>query len=120
MKSKACLLTHSVLMASILFNIARIGNSQLKCNYLKNEKIILNFLFNFGKLNQFLNICKKKMLVVANMFPKLQTVKNFVTPLCKKRRFRTRLDSQHAEVSRILAKSHESAFIMFFHQFDRT
>ena len=36
---------------------------------------------------------KKKMMIIANVFPKLQTVKNFVTPLCKKRRFGTRLDS---------------------------
>ena len=36
---------------------------------------------------------------------KLQTVKNFVTPLCKKCRFGTHLDSRHVKVSGILAKS---------------
>ena len=45
------------------------------------------------------------MMALANVFPKLQTVKNFVTPLCKKHRFGTRLDSRHKKVSRILAKS---------------
>ena len=44
------------------------------------------------------------MMVIANVFPKLQTVENFVTALCKKRRFRTRLDSQRVKVSRVLAK----------------
>ena len=44
-------------------------------------------------------------MAMANPFPKLQTVKNFVTLLCKKRRFRTPLESEHVKVSRILAKS---------------
>ena len=39
------------------------------------------------------------------MFPKLETVKNFVTPLCKKRRFGTRLDSRNVKVPKLLAKS---------------
>ena len=45
------------------------------------------------------------MMVTANEFPKLETVKNFDRPLCKKPRLRTRFDSQHVEVSQILAKS---------------
>ena len=39
------------------------------------------------------------------LFPKLQTVKNFFTPLCKKRRFGTPLESEHVKVSQIIAKS---------------
>ena len=54
---------------------------------------------------QILNILKKEMMVKANMFPKLRTVKNFVTPLCKKRRFGRHLECRHVKVSRILAKS---------------
>ena len=92
-------------MASILFNIMGICNSQIKGNYLRNKIFFLNFWFSFWNLQQILNILEKKMMVIANVFQKLQTVKNFVTPLCKKRRFRTRLDSRHVKVSRILAKS---------------
>ena len=44
-------------------------------------------------------------MVLANVFPELQTVKSFVTPLCKKRRFGTRLQSRDVKVSQILAKS---------------
>ena len=44
-------------------------------------------------------------MVIANVFPNFKTVKNFVTPLQKKRRLGTRSDSQHVRVSRILAKS---------------
>ena len=85
-----------------------------------NWKIFLKFLFHFWNLHNILNISKKKMVVIGNVFPKLQTVKNFVRPLCKKQRFGTRLDSQHGKVTRILAESHESTFIMFFHHSERS
>ena len=45
------------------------------------------------------------MVVIANVFPKLQTVKNLVRPFCKKRRFGTRFDSQHVKEFQVLAKS---------------
>ena len=45
------------------------------------------------------------MIVRANVFPKLQTGKNVVRALSKKRRFRTRFDSQHVKASQILAKA---------------
>ena len=92
-------------MALILFNIVAICNSQFQCKDLKNEKPFVNFLFHFWNLHQILDILKKKMMVRANVFPKLQTVKNLVTRLCKKRCFGTRLESRHIKVSGILAKS---------------
>ena len=42
----AVLLTHWLPMASILFKVVRICNSQFKCNYLKNKKVSLYFLFH--------------------------------------------------------------------------
>ena len=104
MKYWWCLLTYWKPMASILVNIARSCESQFKCNYLKNQKYLINFLFHFWNLHQISNISKKKMMVIANIFPKSQTMKNFVRRLCKKRRFRTRFDSQHVKVSQILEK----------------
>ena len=92
-------------MPSIVFEIARICHSQFKFNYLKNEKILINFLFHFWNLHQIIGILKGKMIVIANVFPKLETVKIHVRPLSKKRRFRRRFDSQHVEASQILAKS---------------
>ena len=47
---------------------------------------------------------EKKMMVIANVFPNFQTVKNFVTPLYKKRHFGTHLDSRPVTVSQILPK----------------
>ena len=70
-------------MASILFKIVRIHNSQFKCNYLKNEKLFLNFLLRFWNLRQNLNILKKRMNVIVNVFPKLETVKILLRPLSK-------------------------------------
>ena len=104
LKSYGSLLTHWLPMASILFKIVRICNSQFKSNYVGNQEHFLNVLFHFRNLQQILNILKENIIVIANVFPKLQTVKNFVRRLCKKRHFETRFDSQHVKLSRILAK----------------
>ena len=45
------------------------------------------------------------MLVIANLFPKLQTVKILVKGLFKNRCFRKRFDSQHVKYSQILAET---------------
>ena len=78
---------------------------QFKCNYLINEKILLHFLFHFWILPQISKTLKEKMIVIANVFPKLQTVKILVRPLSKKRPFRTRFERQYVKASQILPKS---------------
>ena len=50
----------------------------------EKPKLYLNFLFHFSNVHQMFNILKKRMIVIANVFPKLETVKIFVTPLSKK------------------------------------
>ena len=62
------------------------------------------FFFQFCNLDQILNIFKKKMFVIANVFPKLQTVKTLVRALSKTRRLRTRFGSQHVKAFQIVAK----------------
>ena len=81
-------------------------NSQLpiQMQSSENEKIFLDFLFHFWNLHQILNILKQWMVVIANAFPKLMTVKNFVRTFSKKHRFRQRFDSEHVKASQILAK----------------
>ena len=44
------------------------------------------------------------MIVIATLFRKLQTVKDLITPLSKKHRFRTPIDSQHFKGSQTIAK----------------
>ena len=99
-------------MPSILFGILTICSSLFKWNYLKTEKLFLNFSFRFCVLHQNLNIFNSKMIVIANAFPKLQTLKNLVRTLSKKRRFRTSFDSQHVKRSQTLVKS---AWEYFYH-----
>ena len=115
MKSYGCLLTHCLPMTNIAFNIARIWHSQFKWNSLNNEKLFLNFVFHFCNLNQILNLLNKRTIVIANVFPKLHTVKILVRPLSKKRHFRARFDIQHVKATKILAKSPWEHFSMFFH-----
>ena len=45
------------------------------------------------------------MIVIPNVFPKLQTVKNLFRTLSKGRRFSVCFDSQHVKASEILVKS---------------
>ena len=44
----------------------------------EKRKNFSNLLLHFSNLHQMSNILRKKMLVIANVFPKLQTVKKFV------------------------------------------
>ena len=50
------------------------------------------------------------MIVIANVFPKLQTVKIFVRKLSQEHRFRTRFGSQHVKASQLLPKSPRERF----------
>ena len=101
-------------MTSMLFRILRTCDSLLKRNYIKNEKLSLNFLFNLWSLHQLLNIFLKKKIVAAIAFPKLQTVKDLVRQLSKNRCFRTSFDSQHVKRSQTIVKS---AWEHFYHIF---
>ena len=48
---------------------------------------------------------KQKMFFIANVFPKLQTVKIVVRPLSKEHYFRAHIESQHVKASQVIAKS---------------
>ena len=61
-------------------------------------------MLHFWNLRQILNILKKSIIVIANVFPKLETVKILLRPLSKERRFGTRFYSQHVKASQVLAK----------------
>ena len=92
-------------MTSILFGIVRICVSLFKRTYLKNEKIFLNFLFLFRNLHQILNIFLKKKIVIANVFPKLETVKDLVRGVSKRHHLRTFFESRHVKGSQTRLKS---------------
>ena len=77
-------------------------------------KTFSHFLFHFLNLQNTLNILKGKIIVIANVFPKLEIVKKFVRTLSKKRRFRKRFESQLVKASQILAKSQWEHFSHVF------
>ena len=55
--------------------------------------------------SNFKHFEKKKIFVIASLFRKLQTVKNFVRPLSKKHRFRTPVGSEYFKESQTFLKS---------------
>ena len=81
----------------------------------EKRKNFLEFFVPFlDSTSKFKHFEKKKMMVMANVFPKLQTMKNFVRPLCKNPCFGTRFNSQDAKVSGILE---EPTWEHFCHEF---
>ena len=71
-------------------------------------------MFNLWNLHQILNIFEKKVIVRANVFLRLQTVKDLVITLSKDSRFRTSFGSQHVKWFQTLGKS---AWEHFYHIF---
>ena len=108
------LLTHGLLITSILFGIVRILRSLFKSSSLKNKKHFLGFLFHLWNLHQIWNILQKKKIVIANVFPKLATVEGLVTPLTNQHRLKTSCDSQHVKQYQTLVKP---SWEYFYHIF---
>ena len=81
-------------------------NLQLPIQMQLSEKrnTLFQFLFHFWILHQILNILTQNMMVIANLFPKLQTVKILVRKLSQEHRFRTGFGSQHVKASQMLPK----------------
>ena len=71
-------------MTSILFLIETIYCNIFRCNYVRNKKLSLNFFLNFPNLNSILNIFKKRMTLIADVFLNLRTPKNVVRYMSKK------------------------------------
>ena len=105
-------------MASILLKIRTICNSPMQIQLSEKRKVFSEFFFlHLWNLHQIINILIKNMIVIANIFGKLQTVKDFVRPFCKKRRFGTRSYSENVKVCQVLAKSQWECFYHVFSSF---
>ena len=68
-------------------------------------KTFSQFFVPFLESTSYFKNFETNMIVTANAFPKLRTLKILVRILSKKRRFRTRFDSQHVKASQMHAKS---------------
>ena len=81
-------------MTSILFLTDNIWRNQFGSNYLKNEKLFLDYFLHFRNLHEILNIGNKKMSFIADLFAKLRTPKNVVRYMSKKSRSKGPFDRQ--------------------------
>ena len=84
-------------MTSILFLTDTIYRNKFGRYYLRSEKLFLNCFLHFRNLHEVLNICKKKMTFIADLFAKLRTPKNVVRYMSKKSRFKGPFDWQHGK-----------------------
>ena len=96
----------NTLTADGKYRVQDCGNMQLpiQMKITKKEKTFSEIFIPFLYLTQILNILKEMMMVIANVFLKLQTVKTFVKKLSQEDRFRTGFGSQHVKASQRLAK----------------
>ena len=92
-------------MTSILFLIQTSQRNQLKWNYLENKKSFPDFFLNASNLVSVLNIFKRKITLVAYIFPKLRTPKNVVRSMSKKSRFTEPFQKQDGKGTQTLLKS---------------
>ena len=77
-------------------------------------------LFHFWNLHQIFNILRKRMIVIATLFRKLQTVKDLVRPLLKNTVSEHPLTFNMSKGPKLLQNHHESTFIIFFHHSEGT
>ena len=119
-ESQGTLLIQWLPMTSIIFVIVRTCSNQFRWNYLKNKRNLPNFLVHLWNLYQILNILKRTMILIAYVFPELQTAKYLVTPMSKKPRFRTPFDSQHVKGLKQLWNLGDSTFIKFHYHYEIT
>ena len=70
----------------------------------EKQSTFSEFFFPFLESTSYFKNFETNMIVTANAFPKLRTLKILVKPLCKKRHFRTRFYSQHVKALQMHAK----------------
>ena len=68
------------------------------------RKTLSDFFVPFLESSSNFTHFEKKMIFIATLFPKLQTVKNMVGPLSKKHRSRTPFEFDHVIGSQTLVK----------------
>ena len=84
--------------------IETIQRNKFRWSYLENKKLWRDFLLHFWNLVKILNIFKKKMTRIADVFPKLWTPKNMIMSMPKKSHFRASVEKQHAKCAQTFFK----------------
>ena len=75
----------------------------------------MDILFHLWNFHHIFKSLKKKQIVIANVFPKLLTVKELARALSKKHCFRTFFESEDVKGSQTLVKFGWHDFCHFFH-----
>ena len=91
-ESEDCLLTHLLLIKSILFFIETIYSKIFRSNYLRNETYFVNFFLHFENLGWIFNIFIKRMTLRADVYLNLRTRKEGVRKMSRKSFFREPFD----------------------------
>ena len=81
-------------MSSIPAGLCRILRNNFKRFYLKNGRLFRDFLLIFWNVREIYNILKKRMRVLALLFPKLLFRKDVATETSRKSCFRTPFGNQ--------------------------
>ena len=81
-------------MTSIHSTICRFFCNKFKRHYLKNGRLFLDFLLKFWNVREIYNILKKRMRVLAKLFPKLLFRKEVATETSRKSCFRRPFGNQ--------------------------
>ena len=81
-------------MASIAVAICRIFCNKFKRYYLENGRLFLDFLLHFWNVHEIWNIRKKKMSVLAWLYPKVLLPKEVATETFRRSCFRTPFGNQ--------------------------
>ena len=70
---------------------------QIRTQLSQKQKAFSQFFLHFRNVHEILNICKKKMTFIADLFAKLRTPKNVVRNMSKKSCFKGPFDWQHGK-----------------------
>ena len=81
---------------------------------LKPTKIADSFVEFLESTSNFKHFEKKKIIVIATLFRKLQTVKDLVRPLLKNTVSENPLTLNMLKGTKILQNLHEGTFVIFF------
>ena len=68
----------------------------------QKQKYFSYFIVDFWNEVQILNIFKKKMILIGQIFPKLRTSENMVKSISKKFRFKGSFGKQHGKLAQTL------------------
>ena len=101
-------------MTSIHSAICRIFCNNFKRYYLKNERLFLDFLLKFWNMREIYNILKKRMRVLAYLFPKLLFRKDVATETSRRSCFRTPFGNQRVNGFETPLKGATDHYYTFF------